>query len=239
MKEPLKVWRNLLKLFILALLWSLVVIFLIHLCIDQNYNDVILHLNVTLSEPNASIIGFEWVLSTRSNEWGWIDIVEDDWKKCKSWYILVHLIHKWTYDPGQPEGSVLVPWWKYHMLSKKSHFIMININTVSFQPQRFPLTQCRDKNYWLYVTLCVVFSLLIYLSHTPTQNMFKLLRKLMTSNLNDRQDYLMINSNSIISNWVQLAVCQIDTEGGTCYVYILHSCIIVKSCCYILPSFMY
>ena len=60
------------------------VIFFLHLCIDQNYNDVTLHLNVTLSEPNASIIGFEWVLSTMSNEWGWIDIVEDDWKKCKS-----------------------------------------------------------------------------------------------------------------------------------------------------------
>ena len=89
------------------------------------------------------------------------------------------------------------------------------------------------------LTLSVVFSLLIYLSHTPTQNMFKLLGKLMTSNLNDRQDYLMINSNSIISNWVQLAVCQIDTEGGTCYVYNLHSCIIVKSCGYISPSFMY
>ena len=89
------------------------------------------------------------------------------------------------------------------------------------------------------LTLIVVFSLLIYLSHTPTQNMFKLLGKLMTSNLNDRQDYLMINSNSIISNWVQLAVCQIDTEGGMCSIYILHSCIIVKFCGYIYLLFMY
>ena len=71
--------------FILVLLWSLVVIFLLHLCIDQNYNDVALHLDVTLSEPNASIMGFEWVLSTRSNEWGQIDIVEDDWEMYKSW----------------------------------------------------------------------------------------------------------------------------------------------------------
>ena len=151
------------------------------------------------------------------------------------------------------------------MLSKKSHLAMININTVSFQSQKFPLTQCRDKNYWLcvtlyvvfslliylshtptqeklltfYITLYVLFSLLIYLSHTPTQDMFKLLGKLMTSNLNDRQDYLMINSNSIISNWVQLAVCQLDTKGGMCFVYIFHSCIIVKSYDYISPSFMY
>ena len=71
--------------FILVLLWSLMVIFLLHLCIDQNYNDVALHLDITLSEPNASIMGFEWVLSTRSNEWGQIDIVEDDWEMYKSW----------------------------------------------------------------------------------------------------------------------------------------------------------
>ena len=135
--------------------------------------------------------------------------------------------------------SVLVPWWKYYMLFKKSHLAMININAMSFQSQKFPLTQCRDKNYWLCVTLCVVFSLLIYLSHTPTQDMFKLLGKLMTSNLNDRQDYLMINSNSIISNWVQLAVCQIDTEGGMCSIYILYSCIILKSCGCISLLFMY
>ena len=56
------------------------------------------------------------------------------------------------------------------MLSKKSHLAMININTMFFQPQRFPLTQCRDKIYWLCVTFCVMFSLLIYLSHTPTQD---------------------------------------------------------------------
>ncbi|KAK7857619.1 pentatricopeptide repeat-containing protein [Quercus suber] len=31
--------------------------------------------------------------------------------------------------------------------SKKSHLAMINISAVSFQPQRFPLTQCRDKDY--------------------------------------------------------------------------------------------
>ena len=71
--------------FILVLLWSLVVIFLLHLCIDQNYNDVALHLDVTLSEPNASIMDFEWVLSTMSNEWDQIDIVEDDWEMYKSW----------------------------------------------------------------------------------------------------------------------------------------------------------
>ena len=101
------------------------------------------------------------------------------------------------------------------------------------------LTHQPKKSYWLSILLCVVFSLLIYLSHTPTQDMFKLLGKLMTSNINDRQDYLMINSNSIISNWVQLAVCQLDTKGGMCFVYIFHSCIIVKSCDYISPSFMY
>ena len=72
-------------IFILVLLWSLVVIFLLHLCSDQNYNDVTLHLNITLSEPNAPIMGFEWVLSKRSNEWGQIDIVEDDWEMYKSW----------------------------------------------------------------------------------------------------------------------------------------------------------
>ena len=56
------------------------------------------------------------------------------------------------------------------MLSKKSHLAMININTMFFQPQRFPLAQFRDKNYWLCVTFCVMFSLLIYLFHTPTQD---------------------------------------------------------------------
>ena len=71
--------------FILALLWSLVDIFIFYLCIDQNYNDVTLHLDVTLSEQNAPIMGFEWVLSTRSNEWGQIDIMKDDWEMCKSW----------------------------------------------------------------------------------------------------------------------------------------------------------
>ena len=71
--------------FIFVLLWSLVIIFLLHLCIDQNYNDVALHLDVTLSESNASIMGFKSVLSTRSNEWGQIDIVEDDWEMYKSW----------------------------------------------------------------------------------------------------------------------------------------------------------
>ena len=101
------------------------------------------------------------------------------------------------------------------------------------------LTHQPKKSYWLSILLCVVFSLLTYLSHTPTQDMFKLLGKLMTSNLNDRQDYLMINSNSIISNWVQLTVCQIDTEGGMCSTYILNSCIIVKPCGYISLLFMY
>ena len=100
-------------------------------------------------------------------------------------------------------------------------------------------TPTEEKLLTFYITLCILFSLLIYLSHTPTQDMFKLLGKLMTSNINDRQDYLMINSNSIISNWVQLAVCQLDTKGGMCFVYIFHSCIIVKSCDYISPSFMY
>ena len=51
----------------------------------SKYNDVALHLDVTLSEPNASIMGSEWVLSTMSNEWGQIDIVEDDWEMYKSW----------------------------------------------------------------------------------------------------------------------------------------------------------